>query len=169
MGDNGATTFGAGATGGLDKGKGKESENPQFADVSMGEEDDSSSDESAAEEQVDGKILHWRFCIFTGRIHKIGTFHRNTRRLICLLNLSNFANQSPHAQPYTEDDEAAQDDLNEISEENIINSGRRTRGKVINFAEAAAKAQEAGEDLDDDDDDEDFRGQDNDGDDEMKD
>ncbi|KAK2745594.1 Histone H2A.Z-specific chaperone [Onygenales sp. PD_40] len=121
MGDNGATTVGAGATGGLDKGKGKESENPQFADVSMGEEDDSSSDESAAEEQVD------------------------------------------------EDDEAAQDDLNEISEENIINSGRRTRGKVINFAEAAAKAQEAGEDLDDDDDDEDFRGQDNDGDDEMKD
>jgi hypothetical protein len=46
--------------------------------------------------------------------------------------------------------------MEQISTENIINNGRRTRGKDIDFAKAA---QEHGEDLDDDeDDDEDFEG-----------
>ena len=48
--------------------------------------------------------------------------------------------------------------MEEISTENIINDGRRTRGKTIDFAKAA---QDAGEDLDDDsDDDEDFEEED---------
>lgn len=42
--------------------------------------------------------------------------------------------------------------MEEISTDNIISTGRRTRGKQINFAKAA---EEAGDDLDDDDEDED--------------
>lgn len=46
------------------------------------------------------------------------------------------------------------DNMEEIDMSNIINSGRRTRGKTIDFAKAA---EAAGDDLDDDeDDDEDF-------------
>ncbi|KAN0075949.1 hypothetical protein V8E54_007219 [Elaphomyces granulatus] len=45
--------------------------------------------------------------------------------------------------------------LDEISTGNIL-SGKRTRGKQINFAAAAEKAQETGEFLDDDEEDEDF-------------
>ena len=44
------------------------------------------------------------------------------------------------------------DNMEEISTENIINTGRRTRGKTIDFAKAA---EEAGNDLDDDEDDDD--------------
>lgn len=48
--------------------------------------------------------------------------------------------------------------MEEISTENIINDGRRTRGKTIDFAKAA---EDAGEDLDDDeDDDDDFEDED---------
>ena len=50
--------------------------------------------------------------------------------------------------------------MEEISTDNIISDGRRTRGKTIDFAEAAAKA---GDELDDDeDDDEDFVAKDDD-------
>ena len=50
--------------------------------------------------------------------------------------------------------------MEEISTENIINDGRRTRGKTIDFAKAA---ENAGDDLDDDeDDDEDFEEKDDD-------
>ena len=51
------------------------------------------------------------------------------------------------------------DNMEEISTENIINDGRRTRGKTIDFEKAARDAAAAGEpigDDDDDDDDEDF-------------
>ena len=48
--------------------------------------------------------------------------------------------------------------MEEITTDNIINDGRRTRGKTIDFAQAA---KEAGEDLDDDeDDDDDFEDED---------
>jgi len=43
--------------------------------------------------------------------------------------------------------------MEEIDTSNIL--GRRTRGKNINFAEAAQKAQEAGDTLEEDDSDED--------------
>ncbi|TPX24847.1 Histone H2A.Z-specific chaperone [Coccidioides immitis] len=52
-----------------------------------------------------------------------------------------------------EEEEAGDDNLERISEENIIPGGRRTRGKVINFAEAAEKV-EADDAMDDDDDEE---------------
>ena len=45
--------------------------------------------------------------------------------------------------------------MEEISTENIINDGRRTRGKTIDFEKAARDAADAGEPIDDDDDDDD--------------
>lgn len=58
----------------------------------------------------------------------------------------------------TDEEEEEGDNLEPISMDNIIDGGRRTRGKRIDFAEAAEKAKAAGEDeLDEDDeDDEDF-------------
>ena len=50
--------------------------------------------------------------------------------------------------------------MEEISTENIINDGRRTRGKTIDFAKAAENA--GGELDDDEDDDEDFEEKDDD-------
>ena len=56
----------------------------------------------------------------------------------------------------TEEDDDEHDNLEPISTDNIITSGRRTRGKTIDFAEAAEKAKSEGDEMDDDDDDEDF-------------
>ncbi|PGG95425.1 hypothetical protein GX51_08249 [Blastomyces parvus] len=61
-------------------------------------------------------------------------------------------------QPIEEDEdeeETAQDNLEPISTDNIISGGRRTRGKTIDFAEAAQKAKEQGDPIDEDEDDED--------------
>ncbi|KAF9887672.1 Histone H2A.Z-specific chaperone [Aspergillus nanangensis] len=56
-----------------------------------------------------------------------------------------------------EDDDDDGDNLEPISSENIISGGRRTRGKNIDFQEAAEKLQQdAMDDSDEDDDDEDF-------------
>lgn len=55
--------------------------------------------------------------------------------------------------PLLEDDEDDHDNLEPISQENIISGGRRTRGKTIDFQEAAEKLKD---EMDDDDDDEDF-------------
>ncbi|MCJ1387167.1 Histone H2A.Z-specific chaperone [Xylographa bjoerkii] len=64
------------------------------------------------------------------------------------------AEEEGHDDPEEED----ADNMEEISTENIINDGRRTRGKTIDFAQAA---KDAGEDLDDDeDDDDDFEDED---------
>lgn len=53
------------------------------------------------------------------------------------------------------DEEEADDSLEPISESNIISSGRRTRGKNINWEEVRNKT----DDMDDDeDDDEDYQG-----------
>ena len=49
MGDDGTTTFGQGTSASLDKGKGRAIDHE---DVSMGEGEDSSSDESAIEDTV---------------------------------------------------------------------------------------------------------------------
>lgn len=49
-------------------------------------------------------------------------------------------------------EEEDDDNMEEIDVDNIITDGRRTRGRTIDFAEAA---KQAGEDLDDDDEDED--------------
>ncbi|KAF7595154.1 Histone H2A.Z-specific chaperone [Aspergillus hancockii] len=52
-----------------------------------------------------------------------------------------------------DDDEDDGDNLEPISADNIISGGRRTRGKTIDFQEAAEKLKDEG---DDDEDDEDF-------------
>jgi hypothetical protein len=55
------------------------------------------------------------------------------------------------------DDDDEGDNLEPISTDNIINGGRRTRGKNIDFQEAAERIKEDEMDEDDDDDDdEDF-------------
>jgi len=61
-----------------------------------------------------------------------------------------------------EAEEEDEDNLEEIDEANIISTGRRTRGKNINWAEADQKSKEAGDELEDDDeeDDEDFEAED---------
>ncbi|CAF9937398.1 Histone H2A.Z-specific chaperone [Imshaugia aleurites] len=51
-----------------------------------------------------------------------------------------------------EPEEEDEDNMEEIDTDNIINDGRRTRGKTIDFAKAA---ENAGDELDDDDDEED--------------
>jgi len=58
------------------------------------------------------------------------------------------AEEEPPEEPEDEDP----DNMEEIDMSNIINSGRRTRGKTIDFAKAA---EAAGDDLDDDEDDDD--------------
>lgn len=57
---------------------------------------------------------------------------------------------TPHLRDTAEEDD--DDNMEEIDTGNIINDGRRTRGKTIDFAKAA---ENAGDDLDDDDDEED--------------
>ncbi|KAL5338788.1 histone chaperone domain CHZ-domain-containing protein [Aspergillus crustosus] len=60
-------------------------------------------------------------------------------------------------EPLAEEDDEEGDNLEPISADNIINGGRRTRGKNIDFQEAAEKVKEDPMDEDDeDDDDEDF-------------
>lgn len=54
-----------------------------------------------------------------------------------------------------EDNEEGDDDnMDEIDEDNIIEGGRRTRGKAIDFAKAAEGLDD--EDMEDEEDDEDF-------------
>lgn len=55
--------------------------------------------------------------------------------------------------PTDEEDDAGDDNLEPISAENIIEGGRRTRGKTIDYA----AAEKGGPEPDDDDDDDDFR------------
>lgn len=70
-----------------------------------------------------------------------------------------------------DEDEDDNDDagLEPISQDNIIAGGRRTRGKVINYADVAEKSQGAGEEMEDDEEDEDFHAADEDNDDQMRD
>lgn len=57
--------------------------------------------------------------------------------------------------PYTvDDDDEDEDDLAEIDTDNIVSDGRRTRGKVIDYA--AADKEQPPEDDEDEEDDEDF-------------
>lgn len=71
----------------------------------------------------------------------------------------------------TEDDDN-DGNLDPIDQSNILQGGRRTRGKVIDYSEAAEKSKEAGDEMDDSDDDEDYQGAEdnnNDDDDQMRD
>ena len=73
---------------------------------------------------------------------------------------------------FLDEDEDGQGGLEPISSENILSSGRRTRGKNIDFQKEAEKSNDM--DDDDEDEDEDFapndnRNNDNDDDDQMRD
>lgn len=61
-----------------------------------------------------------------------------------------FESRPAHWRIAAEDEDP--DNMEEIDMSNIINTGRRTRGKTIDFAKAA---EAAGDDLDDDEDDDD--------------
>lgn len=75
--------------------------------------------------------------------------------------LTNFILRNPHITNTLHlDDEDADDNLEPISEENIISGGRRTRGKNINWEEVRSKASDEMEE--DEDDDEDYHGGDDD-------
>ncbi|KAL4875562.1 histone chaperone domain CHZ-domain-containing protein [Aspergillus karnatakaensis] len=66
--------------------------------------------------------------------------------------------ESEAEEPMAEDDDDEGDNLEPISADNIISGGRRTRGKNIDFQEAAERIKEDEMDEDDeDDDDEDFQ------------
>ncbi|KAJ5156489.1 hypothetical protein N7492_009292 [Penicillium capsulatum] len=68
------------------------------------------------------------------------------------------------------DDDGDEGNLEPIDQSNIIQGGRRTRGKVIDYSEAAEKSKNAGDEMEDSDDDEDYQGaDDNDDDDQMRD
>lgn len=70
------------------------------------------------------------------------------------------------ANQHADDEEEEHDNLEPVSSDNII-AGGRTRGRNIDFAQAAEKAKNEGDEVDEDDDDEDFQG--NDDDDQMRD
>lgn len=53
----------------------------------------------------------------------------------------------------TVEEEPDEDNMEEIDTDNIINDGRRTRGKTIDFAKAAEELPEDGDEDDEDDDD----------------
>jgi len=61
--------------------------------------------------------------------------------------------ESETEEPIGEVEEPDDDNMEEIDTDNIINGGRRTRGKVIDFAKAAQEAKDLDEDEDDEDDD----------------
>lgn len=57
------------------------------------------------------------------------------------------------------DEEDEHDNLEPISTANIIQGGRRTRGKTIDYAEAATKSKNEGDEMEEDDEDEDYEGE----------
>ncbi|KAE8134055.1 histone chaperone domain CHZ-domain-containing protein [Aspergillus pseudotamarii] len=66
----------------------------------------------------------------------------------------NESDESENEDIMEEEDEDDKDNLEPISDKNIITGGRRTRGKVIDFKDAAEKLQD--DEGEDDEDDEDF-------------
>ncbi|KAJ5984366.1 hypothetical protein N7481_006465 [Penicillium waksmanii] len=69
-------------------------------------------------------------------------------------------------EPEMADEDEDDNNLEPISSENIISGGRRTRGKVIDYA---AEAEKNKDEMEDSEDDEDYQGGANDDDDQMRD
>jgi len=115
-------------------------------DVSMGEEDSSSDEETGAEDEV-------RFSQHRHILRLTNYGHRQKKSVRSIINLPSTnirpANTKIMRLTAEEDDD---DNMEEIDTDNIIQDGRRTRGKSIDFAKAA---ENAGDELDDDDDEED--------------
>ncbi|EDN03534.1 predicted protein [Histoplasma mississippiense (nom. inval.)] len=156
MGETGAATYGSSAGSGVEKGKGKAMDN-HVADDS--EDVESSSDESTADLQC--VLVHTRVFSPSPRFSL-------PPLLSAWANCSFFSPTTPiccgrgGTKNVEDEEDVGQDNLEPISAENIIGDGRRTRGKTIDFAAAAKKAEEDGEPIgeDDDDDDGDFEAHD---------
>ncbi len=149
MGDNNQATFqgndpasNAPDAAAYDKGKGKAVEDPM--DVSMDEEDE--SEESEAEEPV---------CV------RDRLFRVQLANLILLLRWPKVNKANPSITKRRglttitiDDDDDDNDNLEPVSADNIISGGRRTRGKTIDYQEAAGKINQDEMDEDEDDDEE---------------
>ena len=138
------------------KGKGKAVDiAPQ--DVSMGEDDSSSDEETGAEDEVRNNS---RQCGHFNRPQQLTSNTTDKRRRYASSQSSQFRSRMRLTSvaltvEEADDDnmeEIDTDNMEEIDTDNIIPDGRRTRGKTIDFAEAAKNA---GDELEDDEDDED--------------
>lgn len=141
------------------KGKGKATDVPQ--DVSMGEDDSSSDEETGAEDEV---------CILSLQCPALPFLlthcARSQRKSVSLETCNPRHIKPPANNGVTVAEEEDEDNMEEIDTDNIISDGRRTRGKAIDFAKAA---EDAGDSLDDDDDDDDDDFEEKEDDHEMKD
>lgn len=128
------------ADAGKGKGKGAATEPTTTQEVSM-DEDDSSSEEEVDPVSVRHALLY----------RDTFTDHHYT-------DCTNwYANSSSYQQQVTllilgAVDEEDVDNMEEIDTSNILNTGRRTRGRQIDFAKAAKDLPEEDDDEDDDDD-----------------
>lgn len=144
------------------KGKGKATDVPQ--DVSMGEDDSSSDEETGAEDEVCLLPLQCPALPFYGTWL---THCARSQRKSVSLKLPSLQHIKPPAHTgATAAEEEDEDNMEEIDTDNIISDGRRTRGKSIDFAKAA---EAAGDTLDDDDDEDDDDFEEKEDDHEMKD
>lgn len=139
--NNQASTVAAETTGAADtptenveslKGKGKA---PATDDSMMDEDEDSSSDEepvSPIAQDLEYELIHLY------RVSKV----RSHLHVHLRMGSTNSSIEEP--------EEADEDNMEEIDTENIINDGRRTRGKDIDFAKAAEGLDDEDEDEEDD-------------------
>jgi hypothetical protein len=74
--------------------------------------------------------------------------------------------ESRYANTVTTEDEDEDNNLEPVSQQNIIQGGRRTRGKIINYADVAEQNKDEMEDSDEDDD---YQGANDNDDDQMRD
>jgi hypothetical protein len=123
--------------GGVSDGKGKGKAIAE--DIPMEEEEESSEEE---EEMVGTfEIINVAFANANSRIGGRTFVHSKQ-----------YENWDSHANIKGIAEEEDEDNMEEIDTNNIIASGRRTRGKTIDFAKAAENAEDLPEDEDDDED-----------------
>ena len=124
----------------FDKGKGKATADPTSHDMSMGEEEDSSSEEEIDEASVRK--------YFETQEHQLTRIIQTAE--VGTSNSLPFSIASGSHTYYDTVDDVDEDNMEEIDTSNIV--GRRTRGRQIDFAKAAQDLPEDDEDEEDDDD-----------------
>lgn len=132
------------------KGKGKAVDTPH--DVSMGEDDSSSDEETGAEDEV---LLWSRQCIVRSGTSLTQCTYSQRKSVSLITPILAHTERSANTDAIAAEEED-DDNMEEIDTDNIISDGRRTRGKSIDFAKAAENAGEALDDDDDDEEDDDF-------------
>ena len=156
-------THGGNVSGPAAEGKGKGKATEATTDVSMGEDDSSSDEETGAEDEV----CPWPLtmpCLLRNIAYIIHSYSQRKSVSLTRTTSSYIKRLADTGMRAAEEED--EDNMEEIDTDNIINDGRRTRGKSIDFAKAA---EEAGDELDDDDDEEDDDFEEKDDDHEMKD